>query len=365
MSPKLRPVGRGVIPRIGSSLYTAKHPGRCPNCGSTLLSRKGSRRKKFETVQRWQCASCGRGFTPAPPELRAKTYPLRVILDAITLYNLGYTLAEVSAKLKTRSGYRVPPSTLAAWIAEHRDVTAYARLREEGRALFKPSQAIRTTKLYHRQVYEYAYHQPKLAFLRQSDEHDRFANLADFLEAVPERCPHDLFQKSARASESAPAFLDRSRLAARHKENFATRLAHLVIPSVGDNYRRHETLQRFMLANDSVTLAVEVPLWLAPADIRALEREHDITLHVSGQPSGQTITGHIDFLQVRNGAVHILDYKPDARTNKPFAQLTIYALALTRLVPGLRLFDIKCAWFNDEQYCEFYPRTVLDSRARS
>ena len=33
MSPKLRrPVvaSRGVIPRIGSSLYTAKHPGRCP-----------------------------------------------------------------------------------------------------------------------------------------------------------------------------------------------------------------------------------------------------------------------------------------------------------------------------------------------
>jgi hypothetical protein len=46
-------------------------------------------------------------------------------------------------------------------------------------------------------------------------------------------------------------------------------------------------------------------------------------------------------LQVRNGAVHILDYKPDARTNKPIAQLAIYALALTRHVPGLKLFDIK------------------------
>lgn len=44
----------------------------------------------------------------------------------------------------------------------------------------------------------------------------------------------------------------------------------------------------------------------------------------------------IDFLQVRIGAVHILDYKPDTRTNRPFAQLTIYALALSRLA-GLRL----------------------------
>jgi ATP-dependent exoDNAse (exonuclease V) beta subunit len=103
-----------------------------------------------------------------------------------------------------------------------------------------------------------------------------------------------------------------------------------------------------------------LPIWLTSADISSLEREQGIRLRSDGRPADQTITGHIDFLQVRNGAVHILDYKPDARTNKPFAQLTIYALALTRLVPGLRLFDIKCAWFNEEQYCEFYPRTVLD-----
>lgn len=41
-----------------------------------------------------------------------------------------------------------------------------------------------------------------------------------------------------------------------------------------------------------------------------------------------------------------------ARANKPIAQLRIYALALTRLMPGLRLFDIKCAWFNEHEYCE-------------
>jgi len=27
--------------------------------------------------------------------------------------------------------------------------------------------------------------------------------------------------------------------------------------------------------------------------------------------------------------------------------------------PGLRLFDIKCAWFNEEEYAEFFPRTAL------
>ena len=50
-------------------------------------------------------------------------------------------------------------------------------------------------------------------------------------------------------------------------------------------------------------------------------------------------------------------------TNKPVAQLTIYALTLTRLVPGLMLFDIKCAWFNENEYCEFFPRTVVGHRS--
>src|ERR1700730_12325296 len=75
------------------------------------------------------------------------------------------------------------------------------------------------------------------------------------------------------------------------------------------------------------------------------------------------LTGHIDFLQIRNGALHILDYKPAARTDKPIAQLAIYALALTRRAPGLKLFDIKCAWFNEDCYCEFFPRAALLTRS--
>jgi hypothetical protein len=62
---------------------------------------------------------------------------------------------------------------------------------------------------------------------------------------------------------------------------------------------------------------------------------------------------------VRDGCVHLLDYKPDARTNKPIAQLAIYALALTHLIPGLDLFNIKCAWFNEHAYNEFFPRKLV------
>jgi hypothetical protein len=66
-----------------------------------------------------------------------------------------------------------------------------------------------------------------------------------------------------------------------------------------------------MLTNDSVTVAIEIPIWLTENDIVALEEQHDIELAPQVGAVERTITGHIDFLQVRNGAVHILDYKPD------------------------------------------------------
>ena len=101
--------------------HTVKPPARCPHCGSTRLIRKGTRRKKLEIVQLWQCKLCRRVFTPAPAALRYKTYPLRIILDGVTLYNLGYSLPEAAAKLKSRHGYKISPSTLASWMSEHRE----------------------------------------------------------------------------------------------------------------------------------------------------------------------------------------------------------------------------------------------------
>jgi len=361
-------------PQLPSS--EIKPPERCVHCGSPDIAPRGRRSKKLETVRIYQCRACDRRFTPGPRALRGKTYPVNEILDALSAYNRGYSLEDVSRRLSSRYGHPVSPSTISRWLATHAGVTTYRRLREKGRGLFAPPQVIRTIKLYHAQVYEFGYHRAKLAFLRQGALDDRrkgdtkFAPLADFLENVPRSCPHDLFKSDdgLRASALPHGFLALDRLIVAEKSNTATDIAALVIPGVGSNRDRHPKLQRFMLANDSVTLAVEIPIWLHEADIAALEHTYRLTL-IPKQPldpanpeaghKPRFITGHIDFLQVRNGAVHILDYKPDARTNKPFAQLTIYALALTRLVPGLKLFDIKCAWFNENCYNEFFPRKLL------
>ena len=94
-----------------------------------------------------------------------------------------------------------------------------------------------------------------------------------------------------------------------------------------------------MLANDSVTVATEVPIYPLPEDINHLQQRLGFQIPLQ---LDHPLTGHIDFLQIRNGAVHILDYKPDASTNRPIEQLTLYALVLSRLT-GLRLFDFKCS----------------------
>jgi ATP-dependent exoDNAse (exonuclease V) beta subunit len=306
--------------------------------------------------------------------IRNKTYPLPEILEALSLYDRGNTLESTAEKISSRYGHLVAPSTISRWLSEHPALTTYRRLRERGRRLFTPTQIIRTHKLYHRQVYEFAYHRAKLAFLKDGTLDDkrvarttstsRFSPLADFLESIPQTCRHHLFQREdgSRGSQIAPDFLALDKLVVVSKQNAATDMAALILPTVGTNYERHPKLQRFMLANDSTTIAVEVPVWLAHKDIATLETEHGIQLLPAGAQN--SITGHIDFLQVRNGAVHILDYKPDARTNKPIAQLTVYALALSHLT-GIKLFDIKCAWFNENEYCEFFPRTLLSRERRN
>jgi len=357
------------LPRIAYVPHTSKVPEACPHCGSHVLARRGTRTKKLEIVQLWRCGSCKRTFTPGPPALHHKTYPLRMILAALSDYNLGYSLPETAARLKKKTNRRVSPSTISTWLDEYKQHCTYRRLRAAGLARFPAEQTIRSIKLYHRQVYSYAYHRPKLDFVRNGALDDKrrgdshFAALADFLESIPTTCPHDLFRREddpkARASQAHPDFADPSRIIVNRKENAATQTAALIIPAVGNNKLRHETLQRFMLANDSVTVAIEIPIWLTEPDIAALEATHRIELAARNGDKPRVITGHIDFLQVRNGAVHILDYKPDAPTNKPVAQLAIYALALTRLVRGLKLFDIKCAWFNDHEYLEFFPRTLF------
>ena len=56
------------------------------------------------------------------------------------------------------------------------------------------------------------------------------------------------------------------------------------------------------------------------------------------------LTGHIDFIQIRHGAIHILDYKPGANSEKPI--VNSWSMRSLSRRTGLRLYDFVCAWFD-------------------
>jgi ATP-dependent exoDNAse (exonuclease V) beta subunit len=339
-------------PLIGADLE------RCIYCHGTQIVRAGKRHNRHAIMQRWYCHTCATTFSPQPAA-RAKVFPLKMILEAFCLFYSGHTIPRTARYLRDRFGHRIHPRTISRWLSEYRELTTYARLRPHALTRFSPHTLIRSTRLHHKQVYMYRVHQGKLALILADKEHEAFSPVATYLTEMATACPHELFQEEHRASQAAHAF-DLTGVEIVEKQNLAPRIAHLALQAVTHHKRRHDELQRFMLMTDSVTVAVEVPIYLTSADIRHMQQ---LGFHIPITTTG-TITGHIDVLQIRNGRVHILDYKPGANHERPIAQLMVYALALSRRT-GLRLFDFTCAWFDDRHYFEFHPLHVVHKRRPS
>jgi hypothetical protein len=128
------------------------------------------------------------------------------------------------------------------------------------------------------------------------------------------------------------------------KDNLANDLAAMRLLLAKTNRQRHGSIEEFALSTDSTTIACAVPVYLTPEEIRRLQSQG---LHLTYPETETPITGHIDVLQVRNGLVRILDYKPDAEKIRPVSQLVTYGLALRyevgfhserSIAPGLMRF---------------------------
>ncbi len=309
-----------------------------------------------------------RGVEPLPSELTVQT-PHRREPTPLSVYQ-----------------YSINPSTLSNWLAEFKDMMPYTRMRDFVVRKYAPADVVITATLAHRQLYRFRFHRAKCqAVMQEHFHHSFFQPLREFLELVPSECPHQYFQDGSRASET-PLTFSKTAMIVRGKTNFATQTASFVLQSVKERKDRHEALQKFMLYNDSVTVATEVPVYLTRDDLEHMQTQLGFEIYNKenitplnpplnlrgGNPKGEgdtaklpkLITGHIDILQIRNGMIHILDFKPNAEKEKPIEQLTLYAMALSRLT-GLRLFEFKCAWFDEKDYFEFYPLHVLHKPKRA
>ena len=321
---------------------------RCPRCLAKAVIKKGRRITRHEARQRWGCTRCGHTFTNLVT--KHSPYPVKVIMEAMCRYNLGYSARDTVRYLNRRFHITVPEKTFRLWYTAHKLICTYHTIRAEIAHHIEPDSLLEKHYLQHRQVYLYTLHRGKLAHLFAFPYHRAYEPIRDYLMTgvLGRKFPHELFTRAERDRSSQYPVILEAEMAC--KENYATKLAGLALQIAPSNIKRHETLQRFMLLNDSATIAVEVPIYLTPDDF-AYFQSRGFTFPFGNYP----ITGHIDFLQLRSGFLHILDYKPDAAKERhAVTQLTIYGLALSRRT-GLPVKAFTCAWFDERDYFEFYP----------
>jgi transposase-like protein len=355
------------------SVIQAK-PDCCPFCDGRRIVKRGLRRNSYRQLQIYFCRECSRKFTPLAG-LNGVKYPPRVIVRALCLYNLGHSQYETAARLASEHRITVPRRTITDWIASYRPITRFHQLRAQAVLRFRKAM-VRERTLEHQQVYQYKVHLAKLDLAAASVPANAAGRLRDYLLSVFHEFPDHLFQDEGlcdpdretesdspapeaqialRSSKSSFATLP---LAPTSRQNLANDLAALGLLLARRTRDRHSAVQEFMLANDLSTVACEVPVYLTGEEIAYFKGAgFFVDLPVLAKP----ITGHIDLVQLRNGLIHLLDYKPRARTINPVNQLLVYALALasrTRL--PLRAF--KCAWFDDMDYFEFFPLEAVQRR---
>ncbi|MEI6280844.1 MAG: hypothetical protein WCP17_02475 [bacterium] len=370
----------------------------CPFCGGIGFVRRGTRTKKHEVVQLFKCknAECKKTFTDSA--VKGRRYPMEVIIDSISYYNLGFTREKVCGIIhQLYKKIKPEPETISRWAEEYAGLCAYNKMRSYGLKLFGPMEVLDVVTMAHHQLYRFRYHKAKIILMMQDYKNRNFYPLKEYLDAVSTETPHQFFNSGERISDVRSMF-STADMVVTSKTNYANRLAEFALKGVSKNKDRHEGIQKFMIANDSVTVATEVPVYIRREDIEYMQNalnfqiigEEGITFRKRATREGkksakgkdlkkdkvgtesfqipELLTGHIDLVQVRNGQIHLLDYKPNAKKEKPIEQLTWYALALSRLT-GLRLYEFKCGWFDETDYFEFYPlhvvKKIMNKKKRS
>jgi transposase-like protein len=348
-------------------------PECCPFCDGRQIIKRGLRRNSYRHLQIYWCRDCGKYFSPLAG-IKCVKYPPRLIARVLCLYNLGYSEQQTAHRIAAESRITIPRRTLSDWIAGSRPITTFHRLRSAAVHLFSQAM-LKERTLEHQQIYQYKVHLAKLEFAVDVLPSHVVAKLRGYLFSVFEGdFPDQLFEANASQADmengersngaslrSSKSNFETLPLSPRAMQNLANDLAALGLLMARRNKDRHPCVQDFMLANDACTIACEVPVYLTSEEIAYYK---SAGFFVDLPTSAKPITGHIDVVQVRNGLIHLLDYKPKAATIDPVNQLLVYALALasrTRL--PVKLF--KCAWFDEKDYFEFFPLQAVRAKQSS
>lgn len=125
----------------------------CPNCSSKALVKAGLKKLKNETIQRYRCSHCQKYFSDK--QLKHKSYPPKILLNSISIYNLGHTLEETKSLVAKKFKMQVPLTTFNSWLKEYKGICTFSRLRKQSTILYKPEDLIRKQSLNHIQPYTF------------------------------------------------------------------------------------------------------------------------------------------------------------------------------------------------------------------
>jgi hypothetical protein len=98
----------------------------------------------------------------------------------------------------------------------------------------------------------------------------------------------------------------------------------------------HEPILKNILIRDQNSVAIEVPIW------RKIGNDY--------------ITGHIDLIQIEDGIIKVIDYKPEGNFLFSLPQVATYGLFIESM---FNLQKIKCISFNRKEAWEYDPHILL------
>ncbi len=98
----------------------------------------------------------------------------------------------------------------------------------------------------------------------------------------------------------------------------------------------HEPVLKNLLINHKNTIAIEVPVWRMPPN---------------------SITGHIDSLQIYEDEVVVVDYKPEGNFMRSLPQVAFYGYLLQK---NLTLGKVTCISFNDKEAWKYSPQILVE-----
>jgi transposase-like protein len=302
----------------------------CKYCGSMNVAKKGARKIRHGSRHIYSCKNCFKRFSIG---LNKKQFDAWLIVNAVCLYNKGYSYEEACEFIARKHKAQVGKSSVERWAKEYS--LGFLDIRDRIISKYGRDCIIERAFNHSGLVYNFMLHKGKLK------EFGKFSGLKDFIFSLAKGVDEKFFngERCSQSSEGISCKIDVS-------EN--ARLNSVVgemLKIVKSNKQRHMLVENLMLHCDRDSVAVEVPVWYWNKKIN------------------EGVCGHIDVLQVKFGKVWILDYKPDAEKEnfeRVMSQLYNYALALS-FRSGLALRDIKCAWFDSSRIYSFEPERVVFS----